>query len=357
MTRAAAGARAAEGARHAPRVEEIACPLCGSRQAATRWRSRDRLTGVPGDYQIVQCGRCSFLYQNPRPTPADLHLCYPEDYGAYHPSAAEGHKLFRGSKREVDANRLVLASRFGYTDLAPENPSLAVRLVAVLQAPRVRKLVFPMRGEGRLLDVGCSTGARMSSLKSLGWTVWGIENAPEAGEQARRVHGSVFVGDALDAPFPDASFDMVTCFHVLEHVPDPRGLMSRMVRWLAPGGVCVVEVPNGGSLGARLFGTYWYLLDLPRHLHHFTPETLTRLARECGGAVRRLQHRDSLGSWVGSLGFWDDERARVEGRPSRQLDKKRWLKKALKPFGYAARFARRGEILRAFIERESRATP
>src|SRR2546422_10790102 len=94
----------------------------------------------------------------------------------------------------------------------------------------------------------------------------------------------VFVGDPVEAPFAPGAFAVVTSFHVVEHLPRPLAALARMIGWLAPGGLLIVEEPNAGGAGGRLFGRYWSGLDFPRHLVHFTPATMTAMA---GGAGRR----------------------------------------------------------------------
>ena len=334
--------------RREPRVAAVPCPLCGGRDARPHWVGRDRLTGVPGTFSVVSCAACGFLYLSPRPIPEDLHLCYPADYHAYHPAPAEGHKLLRGGGLRADAHRLVLANELGYPAMRPERAGIAVRLLAALRAPRVRKLVFPMRGKGRMLDVGCSTGARMASYAQLGWRVSGIENSPEAAAEARRGGAEVFVGDLLDANYPARGFDLVTCFHVLEHVLDPRRAMRTMIDWLSDEGTLVVELPNAAGLGARTFGTHWFLLDVPRHLHHFTPRTLARLVEESGGEVIRIEQRESVGTWLGSLELYQAERNPTKAK---EIAGSKWRKRALRPILGIARALGRGEILRAHIRR------
>jgi SAM-dependent methyltransferase len=100
---------------------------------------------------------------------------------------------------------------------------------------------------------------------------------------ARRQCGAeVFVGDALEATFASSSFDAITCFHVLEHLHQPRQVLERVSNWLKPGGIFYAMMPNIDSAGAKIFGTYWYALELPRHVCHYSPVSLTMLARSVG---------------------------------------------------------------------------
>lgn len=124
----------------------------------------------------------------------------------------------------------------------------------------------------------------------VGWTVAGIELVPEAAILAREVTEDIFVGDLMDAPFPDQSFDVVSAFHVVEHLPDPLGALQRIVRWLTPGGIGLVEVPNFAGLGRRLFGSAWHGLALPFHHSHFTPHTLVCAVEHAGGEVIQIRH-------------------------------------------------------------------
>ncbi|HKB23770.1 MAG TPA: class I SAM-dependent methyltransferase, partial [Methylomirabilota bacterium] len=105
----------------------------------------------------------------------------------------------------------------------------------------------------------------------------------------------------MAAPFAPARFDVVTAFHVLEHVPDPVAVLRRMLGWLAPGGLLIVEVPNAGGLGATLFGGAWSGLELPRHLSHFTPVTLERAVRLAGGRVAWCWHQAKPRYYLWSL--------------------------------------------------------
>jgi SAM-dependent methyltransferase len=141
---------------------------------------------------------------------------------------------------------------------------------------------------GRLLDVGSGKGAFLAAARDAGWDVLGVESAPDAAEAARANFGvDVIVGDFL-AMRPLGTFDVVTMWHVLEHVTDPMGALERAAVSLKPGGRLVVSVPNSKSLQAHIGGEDWFHLDLPRHLFHFTPRSLTTLVERAGFRVATI---------------------------------------------------------------------
>ncbi len=145
-----------------------------------------------------------------------------------------------------------------------------------------RNTLLKYKSGGSILDMGCSSGGFLSSLKG-DWKLHGIEISSEVAERARKRTGAeVFVGDVLDAPFAPGSFDAITCFHVFEHMYHPREVMQRVSQWLRPGGVFVTYMPNIDSAGRRIFGSYWYALELPRHLYHFSPVSLSNVAKAVG---------------------------------------------------------------------------
>jgi hypothetical protein len=128
-----------------------------------------------------------------------------------------------------------------------------------------------------------------------------------------------------------------------------------MIRWLAPGGLLIVEVPNAGGAGGRLFGRYWSGLDFPRHLVHFTPATMTAMVERAGGRVTAASHRTKPRYLTRSLRHWlRDQRglrhrltlAALDSRPGRTVAKLtlELLMPINRPLGL-------GEVVRYFIRR------
>lgn len=253
-----------------PSLETIVCPLCGTDESRHLARLADRLGVTDEPFQVGECAGCGHVFVNPRPRLDDLGRFYPTAY--WHTAAAEAARPGLSLVTAVKA----LEARYRRSLLWED-----VR--------RVLKLVPP---GSRMLDVGCGSGDILVLAAERGLQVTGVEFAPEAVAYAREARGlDVRQGTLEDARFEDASFDVVTMWHVLEHVPDPVGTLREVRRVLKPGGAVVVQVPNYGGLQARLFRERWYGLDVPRHLHHFTPRTLRRAFEAARLEWRALDHR------------------------------------------------------------------
>jgi len=133
----------------------------------------------------------------------------------------------------------------------------------------------------RVREPGCGRGLLLKALQSRGCECTGLERpdfpADNIGE------GITFSkGDVYAMPFPDASFDMVILWHVLEHLSNPFAALRESRRVLTEGGLLLIAVPNIDSRQARYFGKKWFHLDVPRHTHHFSIETLSFALESAG---------------------------------------------------------------------------
>ena len=133
---------------------------------------------------------------------------------------------------------------------------------------------------GELLDVGCASGAFLAAAVENGWSATGIEPAKELCEKAvTKLAGraQVYCSTLQESALAPASFDAVTLWDVLEHVPDPAAFMQHCATLLKPGGRLLLNVPNLDSTQARFLGARWPLF-LPEHLNYFNHKSL----RQCG---------------------------------------------------------------------------
>ena len=128
----------------------------------------------------------------------------------------------------------------------------------------------------RVLDFGCGRANLLLAMKALGCDCYGVERRDfPAKEERPGIH--LHRGALTDAGFRDGFFDLVVVWHVLEHLAEPHETLAEVRRVLGPTGTLVVAVPNHASLQACVFRRHWFHLDLPRHRHHFTRDTLGRL--------------------------------------------------------------------------------
>ena len=260
-------------------LQRVACPLCGAADGETLFEGADLLHELPGRFGVERCRECGFAFTNPRPSPEAMPAFYPDDYSPHQAKPRE-----KGGLGEA-VRRAMLREFLGYPGGQGGVPRAALApLYAAWRASDKNAMWLPWQGFGRVLDVGCGSGRFLERLAREGWQVKGLDISTAAAEVARKVYGvEVVVGTYPDRHFADESFDAVTMWNSLEHMFDPLGVLKSAAAVLAPGGRLSAGVPNFASFGAGHFRENWFPLDLPRHLNHFTPETL-KGALGTGGA-------------------------------------------------------------------------
>jgi SAM-dependent methyltransferase len=150
---------------------------------------------------------------------------------------------------------------------------------------RLEKLEELLPGRGRMLDVGCGNGYRLSVAAEAGWSCVGVEPSAWAVEQGRERFGLDLRQGTLEDASPEGPFDAIMLEDVLEHVPRPRELLSQAEALLAPGGVVVVNLPNFGSRRVKLRGPGWNEVRPPEHLTYLSRSSLDQLGEELGLTV------------------------------------------------------------------------
>lgn len=151
------------------------------------------------------------------------------------------------------------------------------------------KLINSFETEAKmLLDVGCGTGDFLSLCKQNGWQVNGIEpNADARSIANHKVDNSVYDVDRLET-FESNSFDIITLWHVLEHLPNLESHIVTFKRLLKPNGKLIIAVPNFKSFDAQHYKEFWAAYDVPRHLWHFSKESVSKIASKENLAVEKI---------------------------------------------------------------------
>lgn len=144
--------------------------------------------------------------------------------------------------------------------------------------------IKPLGKGASILDFGCGKGVFLHFAAERGWRATGIETAMKRAKFARSNYGLEVIADEYSGGIiPGGPFDVITLFHVLEHLPNPRELLKLLVEQnLNINGVLVVEVPRFDSFQSAVAGRAWIHLDPPRHLSHFSTDALLRMLRDLG---------------------------------------------------------------------------
>ncbi|NWG14616.1 MAG: class I SAM-dependent methyltransferase [Acidobacteria bacterium] len=246
----------------------------------------DRVRRAPEEsWDVVRCRRCGFGWTEPLLGTEELSGYYPPTYlgtidtriGEFLEGKLQRSRSWRGETEKV---RLVM------------------RYVA----------------SGRVLDVGCGDGKFLWALPPDRYERAGIERSAKTVELVRRRMPDIDLvsGDIHSPELEPGRYDLITFWHVLEHLPRPDLVLERVGKLLRPGGWLIISLPCIDSLQASLFRSFWYGFDdVPRHLHHFSKASLNRLLENAGFlTVRHLlfSRLVNFHSLKHSLLNWSNER-------------------------------------------------
>lgn len=230
------------------------CPICH------RPESKTTCTVSYGkeDYLIVQCGNCSHYYSK------------------FDITQINSASLYNDEVYQVIDNRDSVYSKI-----------MDYEYGQVLKT--VRKW-YPQRS--RILDFGSGKGNFLFLAKKFGFDVFGVETARERAEFARQKFNLDISQEMYTAgKIKESSFDVITLFHVLEHLPDPKEILSNLIKDnLNDNGLLILEVPNFSSLQSSIAKNRWMHLDIPRHLSHFTDIRLVEFAKELNFKVVKKEY-------------------------------------------------------------------
>jgi len=222
------------------KLKWVKCNLCGSEDFALLFEGHDYLSFSPLTFKVRRCSRCELVCLNPRP---ENIIYYYREY----------HKRSPEPKKDI----------FHF-----------------LSSNRVKKIKRFKKG-GRILDVGCGSGKFLFEMSREGWEVYGNDISDVACDNVRKEFGlkNIYPGELLALNLPENFFDVITLWHVLEHLETPLETLQKIHRILKDDGLLVIESPDFSSPQSKFFKDKWQALELPRHLYHFSGRTLKKLLK------------------------------------------------------------------------------
>lgn len=255
------------------------CNFCGHLHAERFLTLTDLRLNFPGSWDLMRCENCGLLIIDPQPSWEELSAHYPKEYHAY---------------LRKDTRMLAFLRGFG----------LQKRVKSILRRATVQK--------GNLLDVGCATGDFLYAFQvNSHWDVTGLEIVPEAAAIARAKGLTIIEEELEDAGLADSSFDVITLWDVLEHMPDPAKVLLVCFDLLKPGGILVIKCPDPAGKEASLFKESWIGYEAPQHLFGFPKPVLSNKLQGIGFEPVNTTHTGSdYSAFFVSLGYWLNQQER-----------------------------------------------
>ena len=276
------------------------CPICGSDAQGEKRTIKDHMI-TQEEFNVVKCESCGFVYTNPRPNEDVIGSYYKSEEYVSHSSTKKGL-----------VNRLY-------------------NLVRSYTLKKKTKLLGEITTGKELLDIGSGTGHFVDACKKAGFTIEGLEPDEDARRFCKTEFGIELKPLEVLNKIPVGSKDLITMWHVLEHVYHLQRDFEKISHILKDNGRLVIGVPNHESYDAEVYGNGWAAYDVPRHLYHFRKDDISKLANQHGMKLEKvvpmkfdsyyvsmLSEKYKKGSNLKAVlnGFKSNRRAKIQGYSS-----------------------------------------
>ncbi|MBO7194026.1 MAG: class I SAM-dependent methyltransferase [Bacteroidaceae bacterium] len=229
------------------------CPLCKSNAIKKRFTCIDKFaTGE--EFDIYECDNCGLAFTQNIPDEKEIGRYYESPSYISHSNTNKG---FVNTVYHL------------------------VRMIMLRNKARLVERLTILKN-GNILDYGAGTGYFARTMTAKGWNVIAIEKSEKARELALKEFGFKMQDTDTLADIKDKELDVVTMWHVMEHIQDPDKMWSELHRILDDTGIAIVAVPNSISYDAQRYKEHWAAYDVPRHLWHFTPSSIMRWGEKHG---------------------------------------------------------------------------
>jgi 2-polyprenyl-3-methyl-5-hydroxy-6-metoxy-1,4-benzoquinol methylase len=305
------------------------CDLCSGGDFRFLFKNYDRISGIPGQFNLIKCRNCGLVFINPRPNSSEISKYYPKE------------RYYSLNKNPLEDMKLKIYEIF-YSKKEPVKELFLSPLRFIVRSAKIKK-------NGNFLDIGCGDGKFLRLMKGYGMNCYGVEpnNPKKIIEKRLRILNC----ELKKARFKKGFFDVITLNHVLEHIDNPSETLKEIHRILKPDGTLIIATPNIGSWTAKIFGKHWVQLDTPRHLFLYSEKTLKKYAQKEGFKADRIIYNSTPLQFSGSLACILNQ---FRGYP---LDKSRFfLNKALLvlllPATYLFNFLHQGDQFEIILSKK-----
>ena len=227
------------------------CPICTT-EMKFKFATKDYL--VTGEsFDIVECEACSIRTTTPFPDKKIIGNYYSSDDYISHDDKVSG----------------IFDSIYG--------------LVRTYQLNKKKKLIgkYFNKSNGKILDIGCGAGDFLQYMKENHWNINGVDTSNKARKIAKKKL-NIKVMDPKDWINNKEKYDVITCWHSLEHVHEPWVYLDKIKKSLTLNGFLIVALPNYQSTDAKIYKEFWAAYDTPRHLYHFTIKSMNKTIKPHG---------------------------------------------------------------------------
>ena len=234
------------------------CPLCKSSAIKQRFTCKDYFASGE-EFDIFECGDCGFVFTQGVPDEKEIAPYYDSPSYISHSNTNKGviNKLYHIVRKIMLHHKVSL-----------------IKKLTLLQ-------------NGRIIDYGAGTGYFAQAMKRKGWDVVAIEKSEQARKLAKQELGMELLPEEALKDIKDNSVDVVTLWHVMEHIQSLDTFWDELYRILEETGIAVIAVPNCSSYDAKKYGPHWAAYDVPRHLWHFKPSTIMKVGERHGFILER----------------------------------------------------------------------
>ena len=234
------------------------CPLCGGQQLEHALTCTDHYASGE-QFEVIRCVHCGFLMTQGVPVEAEIGKYYETPDYISHSDTQQGlmNRVYHWVRQYMLSRKAALVKRTSGLS------------------------------EGSLLDYGTGTGYFANAMLCQGWKVKAIEKSPQARAFAKKQFGLNVEAEHSLKDYPSMSLDVVTLWHVMEHLEHLNEMWETLHRILKDKGVLIVAVPNPESYDARKYKEWWAAYDVPRHLWHFSPSVMQRFGDKHGFVLEK----------------------------------------------------------------------